>query len=333
MRRKFRCLALSLILALTLSVPATALEAETLVPVGQTVGLELYTDGVFIVQLDGGNKQCPAKDAGLKPGDRLVSIDGMILQNATDLRARIAAGGGRRLTLAVERAGRDMSFSVQPVSTETGWRIGVLVQDRITGLGTVTFYDPKTGLFGALGHSVGKSGASGAAPLSGGSALPTWITGVQRGKPGEPGQLQGKRGGATPLGQVDTNTDSGVFGHCEEGAFSGIALPVATREEISTGPVEVWSNVAGNEIAHYSAEIEAIRFGTDDGRNLRLHVTDSRLLEQTGGIVQGMSGSPIIQNGKLVGAVTHVLIQDPTRGYGICIDNMLQAADTAEDAA
>ncbi len=333
MRRFIRVFALSSVLALLLSAPAEALEAEELVPVGRTVGLELYTEGVFVVRLDETEGSCPARDAGLRPGDRIVSVDGTELEDAKDLQARITAGGGGRLTLAVERGGRSMSFSVQPVCVEGGWRIGAMVQDHITGLGTVTFYDPETGIFGALGHGVGRSGAAGNAPLSGGTALPTVITGVQKGTAGSPGQLQGQGGGSEPLGQVETNTGCGVFGRCSSGVFSGEAIPVAKPEEISTGPAEIWSNVEGITVVHYQAEIEAIRFGAEGGRNLRLRVTDPRLLERTGGIVQGMSGSPIIQNGKLVGAVTHVLIRDPARGYGISIDNMLRSAGEADAAA
>ena len=319
--------------AAALVLPSAAEGAENLIPVGQTVGLELFTDGVYVENFDEAKGPSPAKEAGIRQGDRIVCLDGSRLGSVQELRDRIASGGGKRLILDVQRGSKVMSYAVTPVPCSGGWRIGVLVRDRIAGLGTVTFYDPETGIFAALGHGVGRSGVRETAVLRGGKAYPAEITGVRRGTAGTPGQLQGRAAGEAALGEVEANAAQGVFGHCRSDAFSGDPIPVAERSEVSTGPAEIWSSVSGEGVTHFSAEIEAIRFGADDGRNLRLHVTDKRLLEQTGGIVQGMSGSPIIQNGKLIGAVTHVLIQDPTRGYGIWIDEMLEATENALEKA
>ena len=302
-----------------------AAQSEGLVPVGRTVGLELQMDGVYVVKFDSDDGTSPAEAAGLQVGDRIRAVDGAPMHRAEELRQRVEASRGEALLFLVERDGKALSFPVLPVSEPGGWRIGVYVRDRIRGLGTVTFFDPGSGLFGALGHGVNDS--SGAClSILGGLATETEIASVRKGISGTPGALQGGVQPGPCLGRVEENTPRGIFGTAEEGIWDGDCLPVAAREEITTGPAEIWCNVEGREIRHYTAEIEALRFEAEPGKNLRIRITDEALLAKTGGIVQGMSGSPIIQNGKLVGAVTHVLVRDPTRGYGILLENMLEAS-------
>ncbi len=332
MGRSIRTAAAAVWLALLLTVPAFAAGPDGLVPVGRTVGLELETDGIYIVgfsEEDGGS---PAQSAGLRVGDRIRAVNGVPLNDAERLRTLVAEANGEAVVLDVDRAGRAVQVAVRPVDQNGQLCLGLRVRDRIAGLGTVTFYDPETGLFGALGHGVSGGGEQ-PMQIRGGQAAETCVSGIRRGEAGTPGTLLGSVSGGTVLGRVEQNTERGLFGHAAGEALAGPTVPLADREEVTAGPAEIWCGVDGGAVVRYEVEIEAVRLDTEQCRDLRIVVTDPRLLDQTGGIVQGMSGSPILQNGKLVGAVTHVLVRDPTRGYGILIGHMLEAADQAAFAA
>lgn len=324
MRRRL-CAFLMFFSLLPLTVNPVAAHEAGLVPVGQTVGLEIRTDGVYVVKFDSEDGDSPAEAAGLKVGDRIRSVDGEPVQQAEDIRLRVEASRGESLLFLVDRGEKTMSFPVSPISEEGGWRIGVYVRDRIRGLGTVTFFDPESGVFGALGHGVNDAEGRGQTIL-GGRATETEIVSVRKGAVGTPGALQGGMQPGRCLGRVEENTPQGIFGTAETSAWEGEPLQVAAREEVSVGPAEIWCSVDGCGTRRYQAVIEGLSFSEEPCKNLRIRVTDEALLACTGGIVQGMSGSPIIQNGKLVGAVTHVLIRDPTRGYGILLENMLDAS-------
>lgn len=330
MGRSIRTAAAAVWLALLLTVPALGAEPESLVPVGRTVGLELEMDGVYIVGF--GEEDSPARAAGLREGDRICAVNGQPLDAAEALRGLVNQANGGAVVLDVERGGRALQVAVQPVDRNGCLFLGLRVRDKINGLGTVTFYDPKTQLFGALGHGVSGGGGK---PLviRGGLATETAVSGIRRGAAGNPGSLLGPTSGGEALGLLERNTDRGLFGHAAGAALEGQAVPLAAREEVQTGPAEIWCSFEGDVPLAYAVEIEAVRLDADHCRDLRLVVTDPRLLEKTGGIVQGMSGSPILQNGKLVGAVTHVLVRDPTRGYGILIGHMLEGANQAAKAA
>ena len=332
MGRSIRAAAAAVWLALLLSVSAFAEAPESLVPVGRTVGLELETDGIYIVGFDEETGSCPAEAAGLRAGDRICAVNGEPLCAAEALRALVAEAGGAAVVLDVDRGGRAVQVAVQPVDRNGTPYLGLRVRDRLAGLGTVTFYDPDTGLFGALGHGVS---AGGGQPLRirGGLAAEASVSGIRRGAAGAPGSLLGQAVDGETLGRVEQNTDRGLFGHADGAALDGQSVPLAAREEVTEGPAEIWCGFEDGQTVRYAVEIEAVHLDTAQCRDLRIVVTDRRLLEKTGGIVQGMSGSPILQNGKLVGAVTHVLVRDPTRGYGILIGHMLEGADQAAKAA
>ena len=338
MGKSIRVAAAACWLALLLALPVRAAGPEALVPVGKTVGLELETDGLYVAALE---DDSPAGAAGLRVGDRLLRADGRALDQVEALREQLEQACGGAVIVEVERDGRPLQFAVRPQLRDGIWRLGLRVRDRIGGLGTLTFYDPASGLFGALGHGV-SAGEGCLMEIRGGQASETEVREVRQGRAGTPGSLLGPTGGGTALGRVELNTERGLFGHAEKQAsgngspFAGTALPLADRSEVRTGPAEILCCVEGSAPTRYSVEIEAVRLDAARCRDLRLLVTDSRLLARTGGIVQGMSGSPILQNGKLVGAVTHVLVRDPTRGYGILIGHMLEAAEdrtAAEDRA
>ena len=322
MKRILRSIAFALCLAAAL--PGTARAAEALIPVGQIIGLELGDDTVTVAAFDDafGSR---AREAGLRIGDEILEIDGRPINCAEDVRAALRECD-EDVEITLLRGARRQEVELTPVQTADGPRLGIYLRQGIAGIGTVTFYDPETGIFGALGHGV--SDAKGILLcMRRGSAYEAAIQSVQKGKSGVPGQLKGCAASPEPIGTLLKNTPQVVFGKCEAG-WQGQAIPVAAHDEIHTGNATIRSTVAGNSVREYSVEILKI-YPKDrsDCRNLLLRITDPDLLAATGGIVQGMSGSPIIQDGKLVGAVTHVLVNDPQTGYGIFIENMLEAAN------
>ena len=321
MKRFFSAIALAVVFLISLPVQAEA--AELLIPVGRIIGLQLQNDIITVAAYDDALGS-GAREAGLKIGDEILKIDSREVSCAEDVRSALRTCG-ETVALTVRRGSRLDTIEMEPQQTEDGPRLGVYLRQGIAGIGTVTFYDPETGAFGTLGHGV--SDARGALlQMTRGSAYGADILSVKKGKSGEPGQLKGSAQGPEPFGTLLRNTPQGVFGITKQG-WKGEPMPVAAYAEISTGPAVIRSQVAGDSVQEYSVELLKIYPETrSDGRNFLLRITDPALLETTGGIVQGMSGSPIIQDGKLVGAVTHVLVNDPTRGYGIFIENMLTAA-------
>ena len=301
----------------------TAALAKELVPVGKVIGLELRDKRVVVAGFDE-QQGAAAKAAGLLSGDVIQKIDNIQITCAEDVRKALAQSDG---SVAVEicRDGKTSLLQISPAITKDGPKLGVFLRQGITGIGTVTWYDPETKKFGTLGHGVNDGGGN-LLPMTQGWAYEARVSTVKKGKCGEPGQLYGTVTSPEPVGILKSNTQQGVFGTSETG-WDGQAISVASRDEVKTGDAVIRANVAGETVREYSVKILKIYpKARGNGRNLLLRVTDPELLATTGGIVQGMSGSPIIQNGKLVGAVTHVLVNDPTTGYGIFIENMLDAA-------
>ena len=298
---------------------ATAL-ATDLNAVGQTVGIRLQEEGVTIT---GFTENGSAAESGLKAGDRILRINGTEIMTAAEIGGLI--GSGEPVAVTVERDGREAEYLLQPVQSEGRWLLGLRIRDSVAGIGTLTFYDPESGAYGALGHGVTSPEGDGLLSLTGGELIPSSVSGVERGKRGTAGRLLGQFDQTVRLGTVAKNTGCGIFGVMAAGRNLGIGCAVAERGEIHTGPAVIRSNVSGTEVQEYDVQILKI-YPNEPERNLLIEVTDPNLLAQTGGIVQGMSGSPIIQDGRLVGAVTHVLVNDPTRGYGIFIEKMLDAA-------
>lgn len=320
MKHFYRTAAAAL-LSLLLLHGASAATPRTLIPGGNTIGLQIETDGVSIVEFS----DDLAHEAGLRCGDVLHKIDGKSVESAADVTEAVQRSDGRPLKLTVLRDGREKLLTLAPRKTDDGWRLGIYVRDGLTGIGTVTYYDTESGTFGALGHGV--NDGTTLLPLRCGSVLRAEVVSVTRGKKGTAGALQGAVGGRSPCGEILKNTPHGIFGTLgAAGLCSSEAVEVARKNDVHTGAAVIRSNVSGTEVREYSVQIRAVYPDEPNGRNLLLEVTDPTLLARTGGIVQGMSGSPIIQDGKLIGAVTHVLIDDPRSGYGIFIENMLSAA-------
>ena len=304
-----------------LTVSASA--ARMLIPVGQVVALELADNTVTVAAFDEALGEA-ARQAGVKVGDQILTVNGRSVQSAEDVRYTLDRADGP-VELTVLRNKKSAKIQITPILTEEGPKLGVYLKQGVTGVGTVTWYDPDTKKFGTLGHGVNNPKGE-LLRLTSGSAYNATVVSVRKGVCGKPGQLMGTLQGAEPIGTLYKNTNRGVFGTADK-AFSGEPLPVAESSEVKAGPATIRSTVQGDKVQEYSVEILKIYPNAGAaGRNMLLHITDPALLEVTGGIVQGMSGSPIIQNGKLVGAVTHVLVNDPTTGYGIFVENMLDAA-------
>ena len=318
-------------------VTARAADSETsarmLVPVGHTVGIKLFARGVLVVKLtDGGT---PAKDCGLQTGDVIVKCGGVSVTSTEQFQSLLQENGDDATDLQIRRDGESMTLSVSPQQNDQGqYAIGAWIRDSMAGIGTMTYYDPESGAFGALGHGITDVDTAQLMPFSSGSILPSTVKAVKKGTSGQAGELRGDFDLTTDLGVLSANTSSGIFGTVEEETFTqnlGQALPVAESSQVHTGPAVILSNVEGDNVEEYDVEILQIVANSADGRDLVLSVTDPDLIAATGGIVQGMSGSPILQDGKFVGAVTHVLLSDPTKGYGILMETMLKAGEIAEE--
>jgi stage IV sporulation protein B len=315
-------------------------EERYLIPMGNAVGISLQSEGVMVVGmpevLADGKSASPARDAGIAVGDIITQIGNVHVSSNSDLKSMLEKHDGTPVAIKVTRGSSVLEFKLTPHRTEDGrCELGLWMRDGIAGIGTMTFYDPKTGLFGALGHSVNDIETGVIIPLRKGAVTRSVVTDVVPGKAGAPGQLHGTFNIENELGSLTQNSTCGIFGVMKENDMTRgkTALPVGY--DIKTGPATILSNVSGTDVKEYKIEITRVYTGHEAiGRSMMISVMDQQLLDVTGGIVQGMSGSPIIQNGKIVGAVTHVLINDPTRGYGISINNMLNIAmEKAENKA
>ncbi len=310
-------------------VPAASGAARTLIPVGHTVGIKLFSDGLLVVNLsestDGAGNVCPARSCGIKTGDLLLEMNHEDLKSTEQLQAALQKNGERPVSLTVKRGTKTLSLTTTPVSGSDGvYRLGAWVRDSMAGIGTMTYYDPQTGTFGALGHGITDVDTAQLMPVSSGSLMPSEVVDVKRGGGGVPGELTGKFETDASLGTLTCNSSHGVFGRLTDTSLiTGEPLPVARRDEVRCGKATILCNVSGDEVEEFSIKITKIMGNHEGGRDMLIRVTDGRLLSKTGGIVQGMSGSPILQNGKLVGAVTHVLVSDAGKGYAILMENML----------
>ena len=309
--------------ALVFCLTVTANAAQMLIPVGQVVGLELADNSVTVSSFDEELGQ-PAQKAGLKVGDRIVSVNGQAVKNAEDVRYALDRADGV-VEMTVQRSKKTEKVRIEPTVTPEGPKLGVYLKEGVTGVGTVTWYDPDSKKFGTLGHGVNNARGE-LLDMVSGNAYKAAVASVRKGECGTPGQLMGSLKEATPIGVLYKNTNRGVFGTANTG-WTGESLPIGTAADVKSGPATIRSTVKGDSTREYSVEILKVYPNAGEaGRNMLLRITDPDLLNTTGGIVQGMSGSPIIQDGKLIGAVTHVLVNDPTTGYGIFIENMLDAA-------
>ena len=303
---------------------------------GQPFGLKLYTKGVLVVDISDvstseGNRN-PAKQAGLKIGDYISYINGKEITTNEDLVDLVQASEGKALDFKILRDNKTISLNITPVASNdnSGYKIGVWVRDSSAGIGTLTFYSPATDIICGLGHGVCDEDTGELLKLSSGEIVSAEIYSVEKGEKGSPGQLNGRLSSNT-LGRIQLNCSGGVYSLISGEIPINNLTEVALKTEVQNGNAQILCTVNGSTPELYDCTV-ALKKGKFDAatQNMIITVTDPRLLETTGGIVQGLSGSPILQNGKLIGAVTHVLIDDPAKGYGIFAENMLENAQKAE---
>lgn len=328
---------LGLLLAAMLTMwPATAwASAPAVIPVGRAVGIKLFSDGVVVVgtsdiATEEGNVN-PAKDCGLKEGDIITHINATEVDTIEEVSALLQELEGEAMSIRAIRDDKQVQLTATAAlcSADGAYKLGAWIRDSMAGIGTVTFYCPDTGAFGALGHGINDVDTALLMPLESGSILPASVAGVEKGVKGDPGQLKGVFDTSSTLGLLHANTSGGVFGvMADSGWVEGTPVEVAQRDEVEAGDASILCNIDQDQVEEYAVRIEKVfPESAEDCRDYLIKVTDPRLLEATGGIVQGMSGSPILQNGKIVGAVTHVLIDDPASGYGIWVGRMLQQCE------
>ncbi len=291
----------------------------SLVPGGGVFGVRIKQKYVTVTDATG----VPA----LKNGDIILSVNGHQVSSASEVKSIVEQSGGSSVTIRALHAGSEIGVEVRPGYQDGEYRLGITLRDGAAGLGTVTFIDPKTGLFGGLGHGICDADSGEVISMESGEVCGVILGGVHRGECGKPGELCGILTDRD-LGDLSINSECGVFGCLTD--TSGLddkAIPIGTREEVREGAATIISTIKNGKSAEYKIEIYDIDRDSTGSKSFRVRVTDETLKALTGGIVRGMSGSPIIQDGKLIGAVTHVMVANPTEGYGIFIENMLNAAE------
>lgn len=297
---------------------------------GDVFGIKLYTKGVMVIGVDfvttdSGNVS-PCAIAGVENGDIITHVNGSKVKSASQLIGAVENSGGESLKLKVERNGKTFELALKPeLSTNGKFKAGLWVRDSSAGIGTVTFYDDKAGYFAGLGHGIYDVDTGKIMPLSNGEALKATVNGFYKSSAGNPGELCGVFG-ETVLGSLRVNGDAGVISTLN--ASSGAELvPVARADEVKEGAAVMVATIDENGPQHYDVQIIKVYSSKDDSnRNMIVEITDEELLEKTGGILQGMSGAPLLKDGMLIGAVTHVFVNNPTQGYAIFAENMVQAA-------
>ncbi len=313
------------------TVDVEVVEETQVIPCGTPFCVKIFTQGVVVVGMSdlksNGKTVNPARSAGLKIGDVITSINGIQVNTNEEVAAIIEKSGGVPLSLSVLRS--NMSFEVQitPVKADDGisYKAGLWVRDSSAGIGTLTFYNPEEHSFAGLGHGICDIDTGDLMPLLSGDIVSANISGIVKGEKGTPGELRGYFSNNNAIGNLSANIQTGVYGTMDQCPASNEPMTVAMKQQVVPGKAQILTTIQGNEPQYYDIEIESVNYNEDvPTKNMIVKITDPELLEKTGGIVQGMSGSPIIQNGMLVGAVTHVFVNEPEKGYGIFAENMLE---------
>lgn len=318
------------------NVEVDVVSPKELMPGGKTVGIKLFTKGLMCVgteKLTGtdGTVIDAEHQADLRSADIILTADGVELHTVEQFGKLVEQSGGKEMLLTVERGGKKKDVSLTPVHTKEGYKLGIWVRDSTAGIGTITYTDPENHIFGALGHPITDVDTGSIMPVEQGSISDTEIVDVKKGERGAPGELCGLfHQSNTDRGVILKNAAQGIYGvveQCEGFGLQNETVTAASKTQVETGKAQIYANVEGDAVESFDVEITKVMKHAPDDKNMVVKITDPRLISRTGGIVQGMSGSPIIQNGKIIGAVTHVFVNDPTRGYGIFIENMLAEAE------
>lgn len=309
------------------------------IPGGEAIGLRLYTSGVLVVGMSeivgtDNKSYSPYKDSGLQEGDMIVKIDDKAITCTSDLITKVNECNGNSVEITYVRDGNNYITEIKPTKTEENeYKLGLWVRDAAAGVGTITYYDPESQMFGALGHGILDIDTDQLIDIAKGEVITSKILSIVKGEKGKPGEVQGSIDNGKVIGEVYKNTNFGIYGKLTDVSLieGGKTLEVMPRDEVKLGKATIICTLDDNKREEYEIEIEKLYTSTNrNNKNMIIKVTDERLLEKTGGIIQGMSGSPILQDGKFVGAVTHVMVNNPEKGYGIFADTMLKQMKEVE---
>lgn len=309
------------------------------IPGGEAIGLRLYTSGVLVVGMSeivgtDNKSYSPYKDSGLQEGDMIVKIDDKAITCTSDLITKVNECNGNSVEITYVRDGNNYITEIKPTKTEENeYKLGLWVRDAAAGVGTITYYDPESQMFGALGHGILDIDTDQLIDIAKGEVITSKILSIVKGEKGKPGEVQGSIDNGKVIGEVYKNTNFGIYGKLTDVSLieGGKTLEVMPRDEVKLGKATIICTLDNNKREEYEIEIERLYTSTNrNNKNMIIKVTDKRLLEKTGGIIQGMSGSPILQDGKFVGAVTHVMVNNPEKGYGIFADTMLKQMKEVE---
>lgn len=325
------------------SVKVKVLPDLKVIPGGQTIGVKLKSAGVLVVghhlvTIDESNKVSPGEEAKIQVGDLILSINGKKLQDVNQMSEIVAKAGeaGKTLDLEIKRSKDIMHVELKPAydKNDKAYRLGLYIRDSAAGVGTLTFYAPDQHVYGALGHVITDMDTQTPIEVGSGEIVHSNVTSISKSQNGEPGEKRATLRENKVIGNIEKNTPFGIFGKMPAAPEQGLAkeaIPVAFSEDVKEGPAEIYTVVGGQKVEKFSIEITHVsKQDYPATKGMIIKITDPKLLEKTGGIVQGMSGSPIIQNGKMIGAVTHVFVNDPSSGYGCFIEWMLQDAGVLE---
>ncbi len=316
---------------LTLFIIPTSVFAysDYLIPGGENIGIQIETSGVIVVgiyEVDGKN---PAQEAGIKAGDIITKINNQTIDSIDDMITKISTSNSTKVTLTYKRENKEKTTSLEVFKDQNEvYKTGLYVKDSVTGIGTLSFIDPETKIFGALGHEIVEKNTGVLLEIKDGKIFETSVTGIDRSTNGTPGAKNAEFYIDSSKGIINENTESGIFGTYTGELPNKKMYRVAEPKDIKTGTATILTVTEGNEIQEYEINILKLNNSSNQKtKNILFEITDKELLEKTGGVVQGMSGSSIIQNDYIIGAVTHVVIDNPTKGYGIFITNMLEEAE------
>ena len=309
------------------------------IPGGEAIGLRLYTSGVLVVGMSeivgtDNKSYSPYKDSGIQEGDMIVKIDDKAITCTSDLITKVNECNGNSVEITYVRDGNNYITEIKPTKTEENeYKLGLWVRDAAAGVGTITYYDPESQMFGALGHGILDIDTDQLIDIAKGEVITSKILSIVKGEKGKPGEVQGSIDNGKVIGEVYKNTNFGIYGKLTDVSLieGGKTLEVMPRDEVKLGKATIICTLDNNKREEHEIEIERLYTSTNrNNKNMIIKVTDERLLEKTGGIIQGMSGSPILQDGKFVGAVTHVMVNNPEKGYGIFADTMLKQMKEVE---
>lgn len=302
------------------------------VPLGNAIGMKLYTKGVLVVgmsqiETDKNEKKKPYENSGIEQGDTILEINNNIVGNTEELIKEVENSKGNTINIKYLRDDKTMQTDITPVKSKNTYKIGLWVRDAAAGVGTLTFYEPSTNLFMALGHGISDIDTEEIVNIANGELVTANIVSITKGRKGYPGEIRGTIDEGKTIGTIYKNTNFGVYGMVKNYLEADLTqeMEVAPRNEIKEGKAQIICQLENSAKKKYDIEIEKVYINNNqNNKSMLIKITDKELLEKTGGIIQGMSGAPIIQEGKFVGAVTNVLVNDPTQGYGVFADIMIK---------